>query len=136
MARSGFHWVKGGPDRLAMAYVGAAGDQVDAVARAQYIETEIDATEAKERTPVHLGNLKNSVHAIGPTTNAAGQIETAIVAGGPSAPYAIYVHEDLDAFHKVGEAKFIESVIRESRPFMKDRIAKRARALVRRGRRV
>lgn len=50
---------------------------------------------------------------------------TNIVAGGPSAPYAIYVHEDLEAFHKVGQAKYIESVLMESRPFMAARVAKR-----------
>jgi hypothetical protein len=48
-----------------------------------------------------------------------------IVAGGPAAPYAIYVHEDLEAIHPVGQAKFIESVLLESRPFMAARIAKR-----------
>jgi hypothetical protein len=32
---------------------------------------------------------------------------------GYSAPYAIYVHEDLEARHITGQAKFIEKVVRE-----------------------
>jgi len=132
---SGFKWVNAGPERLAMAYVGAAGDQVDAVARAQFIETEIEATESKRRVPVDTGNLRDTIHATGPSMDG-GQVTTAVVAGGPAAPYAIEVHENLDAFHPVGEAKYIESVLRESKPFMRDRIAKRARSLMRRPRKV
>ena len=45
--------------------------------------------------------------------------------GGPAAGYAIYVHEDLGAFHPVGDAKFMESVLNESRPFLAKRIAAR-----------
>lgn len=125
---SGFRWLRGSPDRLARGYVQAAHGQVDRLARAQYIETEIDATEAKERTPVDTGTLKGTVHATGPDMDG-DRIVTAIVAGGPAAPYAIEVHENLDAFHKVGQAKFIESVTRESAPHMRSRILRRYRSL-------
>jgi hypothetical protein len=54
-------------------------------------------------------------------------IYTNIVAGGPSAPYAIFVHEDLDAKHKVGQAKFLESWLLESRPNMTARVARRVK---------
>jgi hypothetical protein len=47
------------------------------------------------------------------------------VAGGPAAPYAIFVHEDPDAIHKVGQWKYIESVVKESVPYMAVRIARR-----------
>jgi hypothetical protein len=96
----------------------------DEVARALYIETEIELKEVKRRTPVDTGELRASEHVVGPIRRFR-QIYTEIVAGGPAAPYAIYVHEDPDAFHKVGEWKFIESVLLESRPFMAERIAKR-----------
>jgi hypothetical protein len=128
MARGGFRWISGSPERLAMGYIAGAVKNRDKVARATRIEMEVDATEAKERTPVDLGTLKGTVHVTGPTEQG-DTIVTAIVAGGPAAPYAIYVHEDLEAFHKVGQAKFIESVIRESAPFMHDRIARRAKKL-------
>lgn len=92
--------------------------------RAIYQETQVEATEAKKRTPVDTGTLKATVHAEGPTFEAR-RIYTEVVAGGPAASYAIYVHEDLDAYHPVGQAKFIESTINESAPFMAGRIARR-----------
>lgn len=98
------------------------------VARALYFETEIDAKEVKRRTPVDEGELRGSVHVSGPYIvylRGRRVIYTRISAGGPAAPYAIYVHEDLDAFHKVGQAKFMESVILESRPYMAARVARR-----------
>lgn len=105
------------------------------VGRALYIETEIEATEVKKRTPVwnpdnpvpkgHVpGSLRASVHVVGPV-QAGGRIYTLIVAGGTAAPYALYVHEDLEAFHKTGQAKYIESVLLESRPYLAARVAAR-----------
>lgn len=94
------------------------------VERALYQETEVEAKEVKRRTPVDTGELRASVHVEGPTRQWR-TIYTKIVAGGPAAPYAIYVHEDLDAIHKVGQAKYIESVILESRPFMAARVGQR-----------
>jgi hypothetical protein len=97
----------------------------DEVKRALYIETEIEVKEVKRRTPVDKGPLRASVHQQGPDRSGVRTIGTAIVAGGTAAPYAIYVHENLDAFHAVGQAKFIESVILEARPHMGRRVAKR-----------
>jgi len=91
---------------------------------ALYIETEVEVTEVKQRTPVRYGNLQDSVHQVGPTQEG-NTFYSEIVAGGPSAPYAFFVHENLEAFHKVGQAKFLESVILESRPHMAARIARR-----------
>lgn len=96
----------------------------DHAAQALRIETEIEATECKRRTPVDTGALRASIHVEGPDREYR-TLRTSIVAGGVAAPYAIIVHEDLEAFHKVGQAKYIESVILESRPYMADRIAKR-----------
>jgi Bacteriophage HK97-gp10, putative tail-component len=95
-----------------------------AVAQALYQEAEIDATEVKKRTPVLTGNLRASVHVVGPERKGT-KTSVEIVAGGPAAPYAIYVHENLESFHHVGQAKFIESVIMETRPNFMARIAKR-----------
>lgn len=96
----------------------------DEVMRALYQETEVEVKEVKQRTPVDTGTLRNTVHQVGPSRNGS-KIYSLIAAGGPSAPYAIYVHEDLDVFHKVGQAKFIESVIMEARPYLAARVAKR-----------
>lgn len=104
----------------------------DEVGRALFVETNIEATEVKKRTPVRTGELRASVHVVGPVREGR-RIYTLIVAGGPAIPYALMVHEDLEAFHEVGQAKYIESVVLESRAFMAARVAKRIeifRALV------
>lgn len=101
------------------------------VARALYQETELEAKEVRRRTPVEHGPLRASVTVFGPYIigpEHRRQIFTRITVGGPSAPYAIYVHEDLEAFHDDGQAKFLESVILESRPYMAQRVAKRLAA--------
>lgn len=97
----------------------------DEVGRALYLETEIEATECKRRTPVDTGALQSSIHVEGPKRAFNGGIYTEIVAGGPAAPYALAVHENLDAFHNPGQAKFIESTINESAPHMAARVARR-----------
>lgn len=84
----------------------------------------MEATEVKKRTPVDKGTLRGTVHVVGPVREGK-RIYTLIACGGPSAPYAVYVHENLEAFHKVGQAKFLESVIMESRAYMGARVAKR-----------
>lgn len=84
-------------------------------------EAEIEMTEAKKRTPVDLGALRSSGTV---TTKRVGARMTAQLAfGGAAAPYAVYVHEDLDAYHPVGEAKFLESTVKESAPHMPARVA-------------
>lgn len=94
------------------------------VGQAQRAETEIEATECRKRTPVDTNALRSSIHVEGPLYEGRS-IRTAIVAGGPSAPYAVIVHEDLEAFHRVGEAKFIERPLNESAPHMAARIGRR-----------
>lgn len=96
----------------------------DEVGLALRQESEVEATEVKRRTPVDKGNLRGSIHVVGPI-RLGRRIWTKIVAGGPAAPYAFFVHEDPDAFHKVGQWKYLESVIRESAPHMGARVARR-----------
>lgn len=109
----------------------------DRVAAALYQEAQIEATEMKRRTPVdtrpnvfyphqiapHPGNLRNSIHVEQPVRR--GRNISITVATGMQAPYAVFVHENPDAIHPVGQWKFMESVIDESRPFMAARIARR-----------
>lgn len=95
-----------------------------AVGRALTQEAEIEAAEAKKRTPVDTGALRSSGH-VTPVDYTGQKASVAIVFGGVSVDYAEKVHEDLEAFHRVGQAKFLESVIVESEPYMLDRIARR-----------
>jgi len=113
-------------------------------------EAEIEMTESKRRVPVDTGALRASGHVEGPegrtrqmlqfgggrssgrgsTRFAAGpavgaDVSVRLVYGGPAAGYAVAVHENVEAFHRVGEAKFLERPLNESAPFMAARIARR-----------
>ncbi len=110
----------------------------DHLGGAMFAEAGVEVTEMKKRCPVdtrpnrwypytvapHPGQLRNSIHAEEPTTR--GRTIVVIIATGAEAPYAVYVHEDPDAFHPVGEWQFMASVLRESQPTMGRRIARRA----------
>ena len=94
------------------------------VALALYQEAESEMTEAKARTPVDTGALKGSGHVRQPEIGLNG-VSVKMGFGGPAVDYAVQVHEDLEAFHPTGQAKFLESVLQESAPHMAERIAKR-----------
>lgn len=95
----------------------------DEVRKALLADVELDATESKRRCPVDTGALQSTIHV--EDRSGGLTIRAALVCGGPAAPYAVYVHEDLEAVHPTGEAKFIESVLRESAPFRLERVARR-----------
>ena len=92
--------------------------------RALFEEALIETKESQKRTPVDTGALRAS-HETGRPVMSGQDISVTISVGGPAAPYALVVHERLEAFHKVGQAKFLESTIMESRPFMAARVARR-----------
>jgi hypothetical protein len=96
----------------------------DVVGKALQAEGNIEATESKRRTPVDTGNLRASTH-VEPYHRSGRDISVRIVVGGTASPYALFVHEDLEAHHKVGQAKFLQSTILESAPFMLLRVAAR-----------
>lgn len=55
---------------------------------------------AKTLTPVETGRLRSSItHQV---------VSDSRVDVGTNVEYAVYVHENLNAYHPVGEAKFIE----------------------------
>jgi hypothetical protein len=87
-------------------------------------ELEIEAVEVKRRTPVKTGSLRSTIRVVGPVQQGK-KITATIEAGDVAVDYALPVHEDLEAVHPVGEAKFIEGPLKESAPFMPARIAKR-----------
>jgi hypothetical protein len=91
---------------------------------ALYAEAQIERTESMKRTPVDTGTLR-STHVVRPPVTQNGNTTVTIAVGGPSAPYAIYVHENLEAQHKSGQAKFLESTLKESAPYMAQRVARR-----------
>jgi hypothetical protein len=92
--------------------------------RALFQEAQIERTESMRRTPVDTGALRAS-HEVTKPKIEGRDISVSIQVGGPAAEYAVIVHEDLEADHPVGQAKFLESTIRESAPFLGQRLAKR-----------
>lgn len=106
------------------------------IGAALYAEVQVDVTEVKRRTPVWdpartktrdrvKGALRASVRGTTPGLDGT-TVFCLIVAGGPQAFYAVYVHEDLTAHHETGQAKYIESVIRDTtKPTISARVAKR-----------
>lgn len=59
--------------------------------------------------PRDTGALAASGGIEGPYTNAYGSPEVLIYYGGPAAEYALFVHEDLDAYHDPPtSAKYLE----------------------------
>jgi len=108
--------------KVARALQSARGQAADGL----YEVAEEMMTESKQRVPVDTGALKNSGHVEKPQ-DTGENISVALGYGGPSAEYALTVHEDLDALHKVGEAKYLESVVREYAPYVLERVAKAIR---------
>lgn len=96
----------------------------DQTAVALYQEALIEVKECVQVTPVETGALRATIHAERPVRQN-GHISVAIVAGGPSAPYAEKVHEDPDAFHRVGGWKFIENPLKAAAPHIASRVGAR-----------
>ena len=94
------------------------------LAAALYREAQIEMTESKKRVPVDTGALRSSGVVQKPVFDGKN-VSVTLGYGGPSVDYAFKVHEDLQAFHKVGQAKYLESVIVESAPHLLQRIADR-----------
>jgi hypothetical protein len=105
------------------------------IARALFIEGNVEMTESKKRCPVdvdytggrtppHPGQLRNSgtVH---PPERKGKTTFVVLSYGGASIDYAIYVHEIIGNYHPVGQSKYLESVLNESRPYMAERLGER-----------
>lgn len=122
-----------------------------AAGAALYREGERIMTEAKGRTPVDTGALRNSGHVTLPEMTLGG-IQVVLGFGGPAGignqgktndkdvGYAVYVHEDLTASHvkklskkeaakrgvefgEIGEAKFLENALLAAAPGFAERVA-------------
>lgn len=108
----------------------------DRVAKAEFLEAEIEMTESKRRCPVSPtpappgvvpGTLRASGKVSEPEINGK-RVSTTLSYGGPGSgaeDYAIVQHEHLEFQHTTGQAKYLESVLNESRPYMGARIARR-----------
>ena len=84
-------------------------------------EAQSVLAESQRRVPVETGELRASGMVVPPRGD---DLNVEIVF---TAPHAVFVHEDLDAVHPDGRAKFLESTLLESASSLADQIARRAR---------
>lgn len=121
-------------ERALNALVSNFGEEVGNGLRA---ECEVEMTEAKQRTPVLTGTLRASGHVKGPVREA-GDVVVTMGFGGPAGSgntngetnehdvgYAVWVHENEEALHPHGEAKFLERTVLEAVPTLPARVAAR-----------
>jgi hypothetical protein len=73
---------------------------------------------AQKRTPVDTGNLKASAY--------TRKYNEEAIEIGFTAAYAVYVHENLEAHHPVGQAKFLESAVTDNQRAIVEIIRRRA----------
>lgn len=92
----------------------SASGPVKALAGAAYQRGQAIMAVSQRLVPVDTGALRSSGHVEAPKISAS-KVQVDLVYGGAAAPYARIVHEDLDAFHKVGQAKYLEE------PFLAER---------------
>jgi len=97
------------------------------VVKAIVAEARIELREAKKRTPWDTKALKKSGRVVVVDRNPK-RIAVAITFGNEEVDYAVYVHENLEVHHPHGQAKFLESVLNESKPYMLRRILRRVNA--------
>lgn len=96
---------------------------------------------SQKRTPVDQGNLKGSAYTRGggqgvtrleePDDSTVapmptGSVKPTTVEIGYTANYALYVHEDMQARHKVGQAKYLESSLRDNEDEIVDIVQQKA----------
>lgn len=102
--------------------------QAEALGQTMYEEYEVVMTESKEQVPVDTGALRGSGHVQLPKI-AGAKVEVEGGYGGPAGAgnhggetndehvgYAVYVHEDLEASHPVGKAKYLEDPFSAAQP--------------------
>lgn len=109
-----------------------------AVAASLFQEAEtVMARSKREFVPVFSGALKNSGHVQRPNISA-GVVTVEMGFGGPSAPYALRIHEDMSIVHPShefgglsyscnGGAKYLERPFVESLKGLSERLAERLR---------
>jgi len=86
-----------------------------AVGRELYLSGQEIMAESRDECPVDTGNLRRSGQVI---QDADGAVELSY-----PVDYAVYVHENLEANHPIGKAKFLEDPVNRALPELPQRIA-------------
>ena len=96
---------------------------VDEGNKAMKTEAEQALQRAKALTPVSTGALRDSGTVI--EKRSASGTEFQISFGGDGMDYALAVHERTDTKHETGQAKYLETAVKESSRGMTRRVAAR-----------
>ncbi len=86
-------------------------------------EAEVIMTTSKQTVPVDTGALRESGH-VDMTDDGAR-----LAYGDSAVDYAIVVHEDLDAHHTSGTAKYLERPVLEALPHLPENVATRMKSI-------
>jgi hypothetical protein len=92
-----------------------------AMERAFFKFGNTEMTEAKRLTPVEFGDLRDSGE-VSPPEWEGDNLTMELSFGGSASEYAMAVHEDMEAHHDQGEAKFLEKPLNASEPYMDQRV--------------
>jgi hypothetical protein len=114
-----------------LARAGAVTPHGLSVGLREIAETVMTASK-RDYVPVDTGALRASGFVDAPLVTATGA-RVDLGFGGPAAPYAAIVHEDLLARHPVGQAKYLEIPLRAYVQGMAAVLAMRARDAIRAG---
>lgn len=122
-----------GADRLARVFQQAtASDTINELKQAVTGTAATVLDESQKIVPVDFGTLKGSGMVKEPKVDSRG-IEVEITYGGAAAPYAGYVHENMNARHKDGKtAKYLEIPVEAARPTFVRSVMQRYAARLRR----
>jgi hypothetical protein len=84
--------------------------------------------------PVDTGALRASGHVDGPEQEAEGlvvRLSFGGPAGGKDVGYALYVHENLEARHTIGSAKYLEQPVEQMKGEVVELMANRVNTAIR-----
>ena len=76
-------------------------------------EAEIVMGKSKAIVPVDTGALRSTGHVERPKRERSS-VDIGLAYGGPAVGYAVIVHENMTARHKVGQAKYLEEPLLSS----------------------
>ena len=107
-----------GIDKVSGALRALAASMPAQAAQALNAVAEETSTDAKVRCPVLTGNLRRSI-----TVHQHATPQKLIAGISFGTEYGVYVHENLFARHKTGEAKFLENALKFTATFFEERIA-------------
>jgi len=121
-------------DPASMAHLKSVLDRMgsgalDALGKAAVDEMTKMMQVSKGQCPVDTGTLRAS-GMVQPPVRVGNQVVVTAGYGGAASGYAIYVHEDLNATHPVGNAKFLERPFLAALPQMPRNIATRIEAFL------